>query len=140
VYSVVEIHSRDCSRAIFAGRNQEPCMAQRRGRPPTPRSHAALTVVSAIWVGTRWNMRSCPHCLHLCSSTLGGGRRGCPSERGRVNLSQLIIGHLLLAAVVRRLLVTSKGNDAYRLHSMPYRSSYCRRYNVALPRPFSNLE
>ena len=140
MYSVGEIHSRDSSRAIFAGRYQGPCMAQQRGRPPMPRSHAALTVVSAVWVGTRWNMRSCPRCLHLCSSTLGGGRRGCPSERGRLNLSQLIIGRLLLAAVVRRLPVTSKGNDADRLHGTLYCSSNYRHYNGTQTRPFLNFE
>ena len=58
-----------------------------------------------------------PRCQRLCSPTMGGGRRERTGECSRVNLSQLIIGRLLLAAVVRRLLVTSKGNDAYRLHS-----------------------
>jgi len=104
----------------------------------TPRSHAA--VVSAMWVGTRGKVRSCPRCRHLCSATLGGGRRGRPGERSRVNLSQLIIGRLLLAAAVCRLLVTSEGNDAYRLHGTPYRSSYCSRYNAALSRLFPNFE
>jgi len=134
MYSIVEILSGDSDRAIFAGRNQGPCMARRCGRPPMTRCRAALTVVSAVWVGTRGNVRSCPRCRRLCSSTLGGGRRGRPGERGRINLSQLIIGCLLLAASVYRLLVTSKGNDAYCLHGMPY------RYSAASLRPFSNFE
>jgi len=140
MYSVVEIHSRDSGRTILAGRNQGPCMVRRRRRPPTPRSHVVLTVVSAVWVDIRGNLQSCPHCRHLCSPTLGGGRRGGPGKRGRVNLSQLIIGCLLLVAIVRRLLVTSKGNDAYSLHRTPHCSSYCHRYNAAPPRLFSNLE
>jgi len=55
MYPVVEIHSRDSGRAIFAGRNQ-----RQRGRPPTLRSHAAATVVSAVWVAICGNVRSCP--------------------------------------------------------------------------------
>jgi len=67
-----------------------------------------------------------PRCRRLCSSTLGSGRRGSPSEHSRVNWSQLIIGHLLLATVVRRLPKTSKENDADRLNAQyQYRSSYC---------------
>jgi len=58
----------------------------------------------------------------------------------RTQQSQLIMGRLLLAAVVHYLLVTSKGNDAYRLHGTPYRSSYYRHYNAALPRLFSNFQ
>jgi len=117
MYSVIEIHSHDSGMAIFAGRKQGPCMTWRRGRPPTSRSHATLTVVSAMRLGTRRNVRSCPHCRRLCSPTLGGGRRGRPGKCGRVILSPLVIGRLLLAAVIRRLLVTSKGNDAYHLHA-----------------------
>ena len=67
--SVVEIHCRDSGRAIFAGCNQGPCMAQQHGKPPTTRSDAALTVVSTMWMGTRGNVRSCPHCRRLCSPT-----------------------------------------------------------------------
>jgi len=66
-------------------------------------------------VGHVWERAIMPHCRRLCSAILGGGRRGRPGERGRVNLSQLLIGRLLLAAVVRRLLVTSKGNNALSL-------------------------
>jgi len=140
MYPVVEIHSRDSGRAIFAGRNQGPCMARQRGRPPTLRSHAAATVVSAVWVAICGKRAIMPHCRRLCSPTLVGGRRGRPGERGRVNVSQLIIGPLLFAATVHHLLVTTKGNDAYRLQGMPYRSSYCHCYNAAPPRLCSNFE
>jgi len=63
------------------------------------------------------NVLSCPHCRRLCNPPLCSGRRGRPGKCGRVILRQLVIGRLLLAAIVRRLLVTSKGNDAYRLHA-----------------------
>ena len=82
-------------------------------------THAVLTVISAVWVATRRNARSCPRCWRLCTPALGGGRKGRPGEQGIVNLSQLIIGSLLFAAVVRRLLVT---NQQRYLRGMPYRT------------------
>ena len=116
MYLVVEIHSRDSGRAIFAGHNQGSCMARRHGRAPTMRYHATVTEVSAVWVVARGNVRSCPHCRRLCSPTLGGEKRGRPGEHGSQfeSINYWTLAACGGAAIVCRLLVTSKGNDAYR--------------------------
>jgi len=105
MYSVVKIHSRYSGSAIFAGHKQMVTHATLPRRADSGQCSVG---------GHTWERAIMPRCRRVCSPTLGGERRGRPGERGRVNLSQLIIGRLLLAAIVCHLLVTSKGNDAYR--------------------------
>ena len=103
--------------------NQRPCNGV-HGEMVQKTTHAVLPCRA-----DKWESAIMPLLSAYGSPTLGSGRRGRPGERGRVNLRRWIIGRLLLAAVVCLSWWSSKGNDADRLN-MPYRSSYCRRYNA----------